>query len=214
MTVRTGQAHRTLIGHTGPVTCVQFDEYHLVSGSLDKSIRVSVLSVDSSVICTMLMIVSELLTDLGLANGTNFRYHQIRLSHHRFTVRQPQNRFCCWREWCQGKPICCFNPFTFETDFSLRFAGLQPNYTRAQHSIYQRSHCACRATTVHGQIPRNWFKRLYGQSLGFTLRKRRELYLISNSKEHFATPCLLYPFRTPYSSALFTIVTFVKRERE
>jgi division protein 1 len=39
--LRTGQAHRSLIGHTGPVTSVQFDEYHLVSGSLDKSIRVS-----------------------------------------------------------------------------------------------------------------------------------------------------------------------------
>ena len=50
MTVRTGQAHRTLIGHTGPVTCVQFDEYHLVSGSLDKSIRVSILSVELSTI--------------------------------------------------------------------------------------------------------------------------------------------------------------------
>lgn len=39
--VRTGQAHRTLHGHTGPVTCLQFDETHVVSGSLDKSIRVS-----------------------------------------------------------------------------------------------------------------------------------------------------------------------------
>ena len=38
--VRTGQAHRTLVGHTGPVTCLQFDEYHLVSGSLDRTIRV------------------------------------------------------------------------------------------------------------------------------------------------------------------------------
>ncbi|GAA5945477.1 hypothetical protein JCM1841_006372, partial [Sporobolomyces salmonicolor] len=38
--MRTGQAHRTLVGHTGPVTCVQFDEMHLVSGSLDKSIRI------------------------------------------------------------------------------------------------------------------------------------------------------------------------------
>ncbi|GAA6063094.1 hypothetical protein JCM10212_003292 [Sporobolomyces blumeae] len=38
--MRTGQAHRTLVGHTGPVTCVQFDEFHLVSGSLDKSIRI------------------------------------------------------------------------------------------------------------------------------------------------------------------------------
>ena len=28
------------MGHTGPVTCLQFDEMHIVSGSLDKSIRV------------------------------------------------------------------------------------------------------------------------------------------------------------------------------
>ncbi|KAG8220163.1 WD40-repeat-containing domain protein [Butyriboletus roseoflavus] len=38
--MRTGQAHRTLLGHTGPITCLQFDEIHIVSGSLDKSIRV------------------------------------------------------------------------------------------------------------------------------------------------------------------------------
>ncbi len=40
--VRTGQPHRTLLGHTGPVTCLQFDELHVVSGSLDKTVRVSV----------------------------------------------------------------------------------------------------------------------------------------------------------------------------
>ncbi|WFD22857.1 [histone H3]-dimethyl-L-lysine(36) demethylase [Malassezia equina] len=39
-TVRTGQAHRTLLGHTAPVTCLQFDETHLVSGSLDRTIRI------------------------------------------------------------------------------------------------------------------------------------------------------------------------------
>lgn len=38
--MRTGQAHRTLHGHTGPVTCLQFDETHIISGSLDKSIRI------------------------------------------------------------------------------------------------------------------------------------------------------------------------------
>nr|VWP02563.1 Probable 3-ketoacyl-CoA thiolase (EC [Ganoderma boninense] len=38
--VRTGQPHRTLLGHTAPVTCLQFDELHIVSGSLDKSIRI------------------------------------------------------------------------------------------------------------------------------------------------------------------------------
>jgi division protein 1 len=39
--VRTGQAHRTLTGHNGPVTCLQFDENSIVTGSLDKTIRVS-----------------------------------------------------------------------------------------------------------------------------------------------------------------------------
>lgn len=39
--VRTGQAHRTLPGHSAPITCLQFDEVHLVSGSLDKTIRVT-----------------------------------------------------------------------------------------------------------------------------------------------------------------------------
>ncbi|OCF40081.1 mitochondrial division protein 1 [Kwoniella heveanensis CBS 569] len=38
--MRTGQAHRTLIGHTAPVTCLQFDEMNIVTGSLDKTIRI------------------------------------------------------------------------------------------------------------------------------------------------------------------------------
>ena len=38
--MRTGQAHRTLLGHTGPVTCLQFDEIHIASGSLDKTLKV------------------------------------------------------------------------------------------------------------------------------------------------------------------------------
>ncbi|KAJ9118253.1 Mitochondrial fission protein [Naganishia vaughanmartiniae] len=37
--MRTGQAHRTLIGHTAPVTCLQFDENFIISGGLDKTIR-------------------------------------------------------------------------------------------------------------------------------------------------------------------------------
>lgn len=51
--MRTGQAHRTLLGHTGPITCLQFDEIHIVSGSLDKSIQVS-LNI-SLILCTSLM---------------------------------------------------------------------------------------------------------------------------------------------------------------
>lgn len=38
--VRTGQAHRTLAGHSAPVTCLQFDEVHIASGSLDKTIQI------------------------------------------------------------------------------------------------------------------------------------------------------------------------------
>lgn len=41
--VRTGQPHRTLLGHTAPVTCLQFNETHVVTGSLDKSLRVTVI---------------------------------------------------------------------------------------------------------------------------------------------------------------------------
>lgn len=39
--LRSGQVHRSLVGHTGPVTCLQFDDVRLVTGSLDRSIRVS-----------------------------------------------------------------------------------------------------------------------------------------------------------------------------
>ncbi|KAF4605607.1 Mitochondrial fission protein [Pleurotus pulmonarius] len=38
--MRTGQSHRTLVGHTGPVTCLQFDELHIASGSLDKTLKI------------------------------------------------------------------------------------------------------------------------------------------------------------------------------
>ncbi|PKI82952.1 [histone H3]-dimethyl-L-lysine(36) demethylase [Malassezia vespertilionis] len=38
--LRTGQAHRTLLAHTAPITALQFDETYLVTGSLDKSVHV------------------------------------------------------------------------------------------------------------------------------------------------------------------------------
>lgn len=40
--LRSGQVHRSLVGHTGPITCLQFDDVHLVTGSLDRSIRVCI----------------------------------------------------------------------------------------------------------------------------------------------------------------------------
>lgn len=38
--LRSGMVHRSLVGHTGPVTALQFDDVHLVTGSADRSIRV------------------------------------------------------------------------------------------------------------------------------------------------------------------------------
>ena len=38
--LRSGQVHRSLVGHTGPVTSLQFDDAHLVTASLDRSVRV------------------------------------------------------------------------------------------------------------------------------------------------------------------------------
>lgn len=38
--LRSGQVHRSLVGHTDAVTCLQFDDVHLVTGSADRSIRV------------------------------------------------------------------------------------------------------------------------------------------------------------------------------
>jgi division protein 1 len=46
--LRSGQVHRSLVGHTGPVTCLQFDDTHLVTGSVDRSVRVSLWNQQSS----------------------------------------------------------------------------------------------------------------------------------------------------------------------
>lgn len=51
--LRSGNVHRSLVGHTGPVTALQFDDAHLVTGSLDRSIRVSIFtSIDPSFMLT------------------------------------------------------------------------------------------------------------------------------------------------------------------
>lgn len=39
--LRSGMVHRSLIGHTGPITALQFDDHFLVTSSRDRSIRVS-----------------------------------------------------------------------------------------------------------------------------------------------------------------------------
>nr|POE98776.1 mitochondrial division protein 1 [Quercus suber] len=38
--LRSGMVHRSLVGHTGPVTALQFDDVYMVTASLDRSIRI------------------------------------------------------------------------------------------------------------------------------------------------------------------------------
>ncbi|KAG4305355.1 hypothetical protein PORY_001525 [Pneumocystis oryctolagi] len=38
--LRNGLIVKTLFGHTAPITCLQFDKYHLITGSIDRSIRI------------------------------------------------------------------------------------------------------------------------------------------------------------------------------
>lgn len=42
--LRSGQVRKSLVGHTQAVTCLQFDDIHLVTGSMDGSIRVRQLN--------------------------------------------------------------------------------------------------------------------------------------------------------------------------
>ena len=62
--LRSGQVHRSLVGHTGPVTCLQFDDMHLVTGSLDRSIRVSLVFLAIS-------LDADELLDLGSSDWVN-----------------------------------------------------------------------------------------------------------------------------------------------
>ena len=50
--LRSGQVHRSLVGHTAPVSALQFDDVRLVTASLDRSIRV----------CTSVPVIAGLLT--------------------------------------------------------------------------------------------------------------------------------------------------------
>lgn len=64
--LRSGQVHRSLVGHTGPVSALQFDDVHIVTASLDRSIRVSHL-----LCCRMQSLTDQ--TDMGSPYRLYFR---------------------------------------------------------------------------------------------------------------------------------------------
>lgn len=76
--LRSGQVHRSLVGHTGPITCLQFDDVHLVTSSLDRSIRVRIRH-----LTTQLAIFPSKLTQHP-DMGSPYRIHPRRLR-----LRQP-----------------------------------------------------------------------------------------------------------------------------
>lgn len=94
--LRSGQVHRSLVGHTGAVTCLQFDDVHLVTGSLDRSIRVSSLRWVSYSIHI------NKLADLGSTNRFHLRRVCIRQPHNQHDVRYEKNCQCGGRRHCQG----------------------------------------------------------------------------------------------------------------
>lgn len=87
--LRSGQVHRSLVGHTGPVTCLQFDDVHLVTGSLDRSIRVCTsLSLSlpvASFACRKRGALTNK-TDMGPPDRVDIRCLRIRSSHHQHDV--------------------------------------------------------------------------------------------------------------------------------
>lgn len=72
--LRSGQVHRSLVGHTGPVTALQFDDVHMVTSSLDRSIRVSKhLSLKRHVITFATATDTCMFIDLGPPHRHNLR---------------------------------------------------------------------------------------------------------------------------------------------
>lgn len=88
--LRSGMVHRSLVGHTGPITALQFDDVYLVTGSQDRSIRVSeVSSIRSFYILTRL-------SDLGPSYWWHSRRFRLRPACLVYDVRRPTH---CERRW-------------------------------------------------------------------------------------------------------------------
>lgn len=90
--LRSGHVHRSLVGHTGAVTCLQFDETYLVTGSADRSIRVSLPfcflhQPPSNSILTCCV------TDMGPPHRHNQRRLRIRLPHNIHALRRQTHLF-------------------------------------------------------------------------------------------------------------------------
>ena len=84
--LRSGQVHRSLVGHTGPVTCLQFDDVHLITGSLDRSIRACHSAIGFQLYKTNTQ------ADMGSPHGRHTRRLRLRLPNHQHDVRCKTHR--------------------------------------------------------------------------------------------------------------------------
>ena len=92
--LRSGQVHRSLVGHTAPVSALQFDDVRLVTGSLDRSIRVRVSFQRLACLC-ITSVVSRSKTnhdarsaDLGSPDRRHLRRLRLRSAGHGHDVRR------------------------------------------------------------------------------------------------------------------------------
>ena len=100
--LRSGQVHRSLVGHTGPVTCLQFDDMHLITGSADRSIRVSFPYISINIHSPDIFTVLTEIIDMGPPYRLDLRRFRLRQFNHRHDVRHTPYRLRSRRARCQS----------------------------------------------------------------------------------------------------------------
>lgn len=139
--LRSGQVHRSLVGHTGPVSCLQFDDMHMVTGSLDRSIRVCIHHSCFRPFLTVRI-------DLGSSHRVHLRRVCFRPSDHEHDVRHETN--------CNGRRRECGQGVRQGRWESL---GLRRRGWRQRRGTTAGSH---RASTTQGRVsPRGPERRDY-----------------------------------------------------
>jgi division protein 1 len=96
--LRSGQVHRSLVGHTGPISSLQFDDVHLVTASLDRSVRVCV----SSQANQSFTVLANTAIDMGPPHRLHLRRLRPRQPHHKHDVRHAAHRCRSRRTRGQG----------------------------------------------------------------------------------------------------------------
>ena len=160
--MRTGQAHRTLLGHTGPVTCLQFDEIHVVSGSLDKSVRVRSLFISAHSFLFSDHISKQFAQIWDLRTGGVFETIKYE---HGVTALQFDSRkvICAGGE--NGVKVRLIGRMTDSWELSRR-ADLQPHINATFHAVNEWTYATSREATLYGPLPAFWRAGRHCEDMG------------------------------------------------